>query len=291
MSEPVVVSTRGELATQIEAANDPRAVVMTMGALHAGHAELMRVARQRVGPNGHVTVTIFVNPLQFGPSEDLDKYPRTFEADKEICQREGVDLIFAPTADVMYPGGSVYVTVNPGPLGDMYEGAARPGHFSGVLTVVNKFLSLTQPDIALFGEKDYQQLTLVRLMVNDFNLPIEVVGVPTVRTPEGLALSSRNQYLDPGQLHDALSIQAAISAGQAVAQSGATAKEIEATAKSILSQNPNVQTEYVVVTNRLMGPAPKQGMARIIITAYVAGTRLLDNGPVEILPLEPGVFQ
>jgi pantoate--beta-alanine ligase len=165
-------------------------VVMTMGALHDGHEALIRAAADRVD---HVVVTIFVNPLQFGPTEDLDRYPRTLEADLAMCERLGVDLVFAPDTDEMYPGGRPAVTVDPGPLGEILEGGSRPGFFHGVLTVVLKLLHLTRPDLALFGEKDYQQLALVRALVTDTNLPVEIVGVPIVREPDGLARSSRNR--------------------------------------------------------------------------------------------------
>lgn len=175
-----------------------RVVVMTMGALHEGHATLVRTARELAGPDGEVVVTVFVNPLQFGKGEDLDRYPRTLDADLKIAEQAGADVVFAPSVDEVYPGGEPQVRVSAGPMGERLEGAVRPGHFDGMLTVVAKLLHLTRPDAALFGQKDAQQLALIRRMVRDLNFGMEIVGVPTVREADGLALSSRNRYLSPG---------------------------------------------------------------------------------------------
>ncbi|MEU3963849.1 pantoate--beta-alanine ligase [Streptomyces buecherae] len=191
------------------------AVVMTMGALHAGHASLIRAARARVGDEGLVTVTVFVNPLQFGAGEDLDRYPRTLEADLEIAAEAGADIVLAPPVRDVYPGGEPEVRVTAGPMGERYEGASRPGHFDGVLTVVAKLLHLTRPDVAFFGEKDAQQLAVIRRMVTDLNFPVRVVGVPTVREADGLALSSRNRYLAPAERTTALALSGALFAGRA----------------------------------------------------------------------------
>ena len=195
------------------------ALVPTMGALHEGHRELIRHARRMPGA-GVVAVSIFVNPLQFGPSEDLARYPRPLETDLQICRDEGVELVFAPGADDMYPAGATTTTVDPGPLGAQLEGAVRPGHFAGVLTVVAKLFHIVAPDVAFFGEKDYQQLVLVTKMVADLNFPLAVVGVPTVREPDGLALSSRNAYLSPEQRPLAATLQRALLAGAAVSARG-----------------------------------------------------------------------
>ena len=202
--------TRAELAEARAALKGTVGVVMTMGALHAGHETLLRAAREQAD---HVLVTIFVNPLQFGPNEDFDRYPRTLDADLEVCRRAGADLVFAPSVADMYPDGQPRVRLDPGPLGEELEGASRPGFFHGVLTVVLKLLQLTRPDLAFFGEKDYQQLTLVRRMARDLDVPVEVVGVPTVREPDGLALSSRNRYLREPERAAALSLSAALRAG------------------------------------------------------------------------------
>ncbi|MFB6619114.1 pantoate--beta-alanine ligase [Streptomyces sp. NPDC085524] len=194
--------------------NGRRAVVMTMGALHEGHATLIRAARELAGPQGQVVVTVFVNPLQFGAGEDLDRYPRTLDADLAIAEGAGADAVFAPAVDEVYPGGDPQVRISAGPMGGRLEGSTRPGHFDGMLTVVAKLLHLTAPDLALFGQKDAQQLALIRRMVTDLNFPVEVVGVPTVREDDGLALSSRNRYLSPVERHTALALSRALFAGQ-----------------------------------------------------------------------------
>ncbi|MER6217569.1 MULTISPECIES: pantoate--beta-alanine ligase [unclassified Streptomyces] len=191
-----------------------RAVVMTMGALHEGHATLIRTAREQAGPGGQVVVTVFVNPLQFGANEDLDRYPRTLDADLAIAAAAGADAVFAPSVDEVYPGGDPQVRITAGPMGERLEGATRPGHFDGMLTVVAKLLHLTRPDLALFGQKDAQQLALIRRMVTDLNFPVEVAGVPTVREEDGLALSSRNRYLSPAERLTALALSRALFAGR-----------------------------------------------------------------------------
>ena len=192
-SELVLAHTREQLVkARAELSDGDVAVVMTLGALHEGHAELIRQARLRAA---HVIVTIFLNPLQFGHGEDLSRYPRTIDDDLVICRREGVDIVFAPSPDVVYPTGEPGVRVSAGALGEVLEGHSRPGHFDGVLTVVGKLLHLTSPSLAYFGQKDAQQLLLIRRMVQDLDFPVQVVAVPTVRDPDGLALSSRNTYL------------------------------------------------------------------------------------------------
>src|SRR3954451_3624903 len=217
---PAVASNRAELARLRDALQGEVAVVMTMGALHEGHGQLIRAARAR---GDSVIVTIFLNPLQFAPGEDLDRYPRTFDSDFALCTREQVDVIFAPTPAVIYPDGEPDVRTAAGPLGDRLEGEHRPGHFDGVLTVVGKLLHLTRPDIALFGEKDAQQLALIRQMVRDLDFPVEVVELATVREPDGLAMSSRNMYLSDDDRAAALSLSRALRAGAAAADGGRTA--------------------------------------------------------------------
>ncbi|GAU68873.1 pantothenate synthetase [Streptomyces sp. NBRC 110611] len=191
-----------------------RAVVMTMGALHEGHAALIRAARRRVGPQGQVVVTVFVNPLQFGAGEDLDRYPRTLDEDVELAVAAGADVVFAPSVDEVYPGGEPQVRITAGPMGTLLEGASRPGHFDGVLTVVAKLLHLTAPDLAFFGQKDAQQLAVITRMAADLNFPVEIVGVPTVREEDGLALSSRNRYLSTPERRTALALSAALFAAR-----------------------------------------------------------------------------
>ncbi|MGW1377955.1 pantoate--beta-alanine ligase [Streptomyces sp. NPDC002446] len=191
-----------------------RAVVMTMGALHEGHATLVRTARRRVGQEGQVVVTVFVNPLQFGAGEDLDRYPRTLDADVELAVAAGADVVFAPSVEEVYPGGEPQIRIAAGPMGTRLEGASRPGHFDGVLTVVAKLLHLTAPDIALYGQKDAQQLAVITRMAADLNFPVEIVGVPTVREDDGLALSSRNRYLSTPERRTALALSAALFAAR-----------------------------------------------------------------------------
>ncbi|MFE0176097.1 pantoate--beta-alanine ligase [Streptomyces sp. NPDC059002] len=207
-----LLNTAESLRTRARAGR--RAVVMTMGALHDGHASLIRAARRIAGDEGEVVVTVFVNPLQFGAGEDLDRYPRTLEADIKIAEQAGADAVFAPSVDEVYPGGEPQVRVGAGPMGTVLEGATRPGHFDGMLTVVAKLLHLTRPDVALFGQKDAQQLALIRRMVRDLNFDVEIVGVPTVRESDGLALSSRNRYLAPDERRTALALSQALFAGR-----------------------------------------------------------------------------
>ena len=207
---PVLASTRQELADLLaprRARGERVGLVCTMGAMHEGHASLMRRTRAEIGPDAPLVVSLFVNPLQFGPGEDLDRYPRTFEEDRALCEAEGVDVLFAPSVDEVYPGGTPQVTVDPGPLATILEGASRPGHFAGVLTVVAKLFGLVRPDVTVFGEKDYQQLALVRRMSADLCLGVDVLGGETVREPDGLALSSRNRYLDDEQRRTALALE------------------------------------------------------------------------------------
>jgi len=272
---PVVVADRTGLARERDRATGPVAVVMTMGALHDGHAALLRQARVRAST---VIATIFVNPLQFAPNEDFDRYPRTFEADLAVCAAEQADLVFAPTPDVMYPGGQPAVRVNPGPLGEILEGASRPGFFHGVLTVVLKLIHLTRPDVAFFGEKDYQQLALVKRMVRDLDLDTEIVGVPTVREADGLARSSRNRYLSPAERTSALAISAALRAGALAGVNGGDAAL--AAAQAVLDAEPGLDLDYLTLTDPLLGPAPATGEGRLLIAARAGSTRLIDNAPV-----------
>ena len=271
---PVVATDRESLARARDRAEGPVAVVMTMGALHAGHAALLRLARARAAT---VITTIFVNPLQFGPHEDFDKYPRTLSADLDVCAAEDVDVVFAPTASVMYPNGAPNTRVNPGPLGEILEGASRPGFFHGVLTVVLKLLNVTRPDVVFFGEKDYQQVALVRQMVLDLDLDIEVVGVPTVREPDGLALSSRNRYLSGSERTTSLALAAALRAGAEAAVHGPAAVETAARRELAI---PGIALDYAVVTAPDLGPAPAAGAGRLLLAARIGRTRLIDNGPV-----------
>lgn len=250
--------------------------VPTMGALHEGHLQLVRQAKRT---NQVVVVSIFVNPLQFGANEDLDAYPRTLDADLELLRAEGVDLVFAPSANDMYPEGP-RTTIQPGPLGAELEGGSRPTHFAGMLTVVAKLLNIVGPTEAFFGEKDYQQLTLIRQMVRDLNLEPRIVAYPTVREEDGLALSSRNRYLDAEQRESALALSAALLAGKHSAGLGADA--VVATARAVLDAADGVVLDYLELRDANLGPAPRSGNARLLVAARVGTTRLIDNLPVTL---------
>lgn len=277
----IVTQTRAELADARAKLSGTVAVVMTMGALHGGHEELMRAARARVD---RLLVTIFVNPLQFGPEEDLDRYPRTLDADLAVCARNGADVVFAPSQAEMYPGGEPMVRVTPGALGEVLEGASRPGFFHGVLTVVNKLLHLTKPDVAVFGEKDYQQLALVRRLVRDTNLAVEIAGVPVVREPDGLARSSRNQYLSTDERRSALALSAALRVGAGAAAAGRGADGALRAATEVFERVAAGagRLDYLVLTDPDLGAAPEHGPARMLIAAWVGTTRLIDNAPVHL---------
>jgi pantoate--beta-alanine ligase len=279
---PVVARTRLELHELLEARTPgaPVGLVPTMGALHAGHASLMDEARRRVGDGGRVVVSSFVNPMQFAPGEDLDRYPRTFDADVALCGEHGVDVVFAPTVDEVYPGGEPQVTVEPGPLAAVLEGKVRPTHFRGVLTVVAKLFGLVRPDVAVFGQKDYQQLVLVRRMVADLCMGVEVVGAPTVRETDGLAMSSRNTYLDKEQRNAALVLSSALRAAAENADQGPD--HALAAARAVLRTAPGVDLDYLVVTDPDLGPAPAAGEGRALVAARVGAIRLIDNLPLQL---------
>ncbi|BBX19999.1 pantoate--beta-alanine ligase [Mycolicibacterium duvalii] len=252
-------------------------LVPTMGALHDGHLSLIRAAKRVQG--AMVVVSIFVNPLQFAEGEDLDAYPRTLDDDLAALRAEGVQIVFTPTEHDMYPAGK-RTGVVPGPLGAELEGDSRPTHFAGVLTVVLKLFNVVAPDRAYFGEKDYQQLTLIRQMVTDLDLRIGVVGVPIVREPDGLAMSSRNRYLDPVQREQAGALSAALLAGMYAASGGVTAA-LDA-ARAVLDEVPDLELDYLEVRDPMLGPAPAEGPARMLVAARLGSTRLLDNIAVDI---------
>lgn len=246
----------------------PVSLVPTMGALHDGHLALVKQAK---APGNPVVVSIFVNPLQFAPGEDLDAYPRTLAEDVEKLEAEGVEAVFAPSPETMYPHGP-RTTIHPGPLGQVLEGASRPTHFAGVLTVVAKLFALTGAADAFFGEKDYQQLALIRQMVEDLHMPVRIHGCPIVRDADGLALSSRNRYLSAAERQTALALPKALQTGS-----------LER-ARSLLDATPNLTLDYLVTTAPDLGelPAGFTGEARILVAAKVGSTRLLDNAPIQI---------
>ncbi|MGA8255101.1 MAG: pantoate--beta-alanine ligase [Nocardioides sp.] len=295
MSRPVLAHTRAELAEVLDArrrAGERVGFVPTMGALHNGHASLMKVARGEIG-DGPLVVSIFVNPLQFGAGEDLDRYPRSLDVDLKVCERESVDVVFVPSVDEVYPGGvptsttTDAVTVEPGSLADVLEGRSRPGHFRGVLTVVAKLLGLVRPDVAVFGQKDYQQLVLIRRMVADLCLGADVVGAETEREPDGLALSSRNRYLDPEQRHQAVALNRTLRAAQLAAVHGVDAA-LDA-ARAELREAMGVDLEYLAITtpdlhdltegDTDLAPGSE---GRVLIAARIGTTRLIDNLPLTL---------
>lgn len=252
-------------------------LVPTMGALHDGHLALVRAAK-RV-PGAVVVVSIFVNPLQFGAGEDLDAYPRTVDDDLAALRAEGVEIAFTPSASDVYPDG-MRTTVHPGPLGLELEGASRPGHFAGVLTVVLKLLQIVRPDRAFFGEKDYQQLVLIRQMTTDLNVDVQIAGVPIVREADGLALSSRNRYLDQVEREQAGALSAALLAGMYAASGGAAAA-LDA-ARAVLDEVPAIDVDYLQIRDAGLGPEPAEGIARMLVAARLGRTRLLDNIAIDI---------
>jgi pantoate--beta-alanine ligase len=267
-----LVHSRAEFIGARDALDGPVGLVPTMGALHAGHVALIEQARALCES---VLVTIFVNPLQFGPAEDLSVYPRTLEEDVLICERSGADVVWAPAVPDVYPDGPAQVRVDPGPLGGELEGAVRPTHFSGVLTVVAKLLNITRPAVAFFGEKDYQQLTLIRRMAADLELGVGIATVPTVREPDGLALSSRNVYLTAEHREQALALSRALRAGRDAAAGGPDA--VLAAGSAVLAAEPGLAVDYLALRDEQLGPAPESGPARLLVAARVGRIRLIDN--------------
>jgi hypothetical protein len=291
--------TREELAAAI-AANEPnRAVVMTMGALHEGHLDLLRRAGALVGAGGTVVVTIFVNPLQFAPGEDLDAYPRDLEGDVEKLRTVAENelqlsqlVVFAPTPEVIYPSGTPQVTINPGPIATVLEGATRPTHFGGVCQVVLNLMHLTRPTWALFGRKDAQQLAIVRAMVRDLSVPLSIEPVDIRRESDGLAMSSRNAYLTPTQRQQALALSQALKAGIAAAENGGDGAAVRQAALAYLANADGVEVDYVALVGAdsfvdLAGaglgldPQKYQPVAGepalLALAAKVGSTRLIDN--------------
>jgi pantoate--beta-alanine ligase len=278
---PILARTRLGLAVARRGLAPPVVLVPTMGALHDGHRALLRRAREIAAPGGSVVVSVFVNPLQFGAGEDLDRYPRSLERDVRICGEEQAALVFAPSAAQMYPREQL-VTVDPGPMGQVLEGAFRPGFFSGVLTVVLKLFQLVQPQVAVFGEKDAQQLALVRRMTADFDLGIGIAAVPTVRDPDGLAVSSRNAYLSAAERAAALALPAALRAGREAQQEGpeAVLKAAAAVLDEAAKAEPPLVTDYLALADpATFGPvaAGYTGEALLLAAVRAGATRLIDN--------------
>jgi pantoate--beta-alanine ligase len=250
--------------------------VPTMGALHEGHLSLVRAARASADI---VAASIFVNPTQFGPKEDLAKYPRSFERDRELLEREGVELLFAPSVEAMYPAGAVtWVTVEG--LSDKLDGHSRPGHFRGVTTVVAKLFHVVEPETAFFGQKDAAQVAIIRRMVRDLNLPVEIVVCPIVRDPDGLAMSSRNAYLDPEQRKHALVLHRSLTRIQRLADAGERdAAKLLAAGRKEFSDDRNVRLDYFEIVNSdTLDPLEDvSNGALVAVAAFVGNTRLIDN--------------
>ena len=257
----------------------PRALIPTMGALHRGHSELIRSARNAVGAGGEVVVSIFVNPLQFAPGGDYEKYPRPDEADNEFCRKEGVDIIFRPTPEEMY-AADFSISVEENLLANTLEGQSRPGHFRGVCTVVAKLFNLLSPTAAVFGEKDFQQLAVIRRMVRDLNFPIEIIGVPTVREADGLACSSRNQYLNSEERAQVPALQRALQEAQRLFAGGErSAEAIQSAARNIIATVPLARIDYLEVVNAdtLQSVITADAKSLILVAAFFGQTRLIDN--------------
>ncbi len=277
------VTTRAELRAAVAAARARGArigLVPTMGYLHEGHLALVDSARAVVGADGFVVMSVFVNPLQFGAGEDLERYPRDLPRDAKLAAQRGVDLLFAPTTEQRYPAGEPQVQVVPGAMADRLCGAFRPGHFQGVLTVVAKLFNLVQPDVAVFGRKDFQQAVLIRRMVRDLDFPIEIVAAPTVRERDGLALSSRNVYLSPPDQQAALALSRALGAARAAFAAGQhdAARLLEA-ARGVLAAEPRVRVQYLeLVDPETLEPVERADARSVLaLAAHVGATRLIDN--------------
>jgi pantoate--beta-alanine ligase len=283
---PILARTRVGLAAARASLAGPVVLVPTMGALHDGHRALLRRARQAASPDGSVVVSIFVNPLQFGPDEDYGRYPRTLDGDVAICGEEGAAVVFAPDHAQIYPRPQL-VTVDPGPMGQVLEGKSRPGFFSGVLTVVLKLFELVRPDAAVFGEKDAQQLALVRRMTDDFALGIKIIPEPIVRDSDGLAISSRNAYLSGPERTAALALHSALLAAQEQAPAGRAGAL--AAARAVLAASaaaaPPLLTDYLALVEPVTFDEVAddyRGPAVLLVAGTAGSTRLIDNVPLLI---------
>lgn len=280
---PVVHDTIQRIRAAVaeaRAAGREIALVPTMGALHDGHLEHVRQARAL---GAFVVVSVFVNPLQFGKGEDFERYPRTLDADLAALETVGADAVFAPSAAEMYPDGGALVTVSAGRVGTMFEGAARRGHFDGALTVVAKLLQIVAPDLATFGRKDAQQLWLIQRMVKDLDFPVRVVPIETVREPDGLAMSSRNRYLDPAERRAALALSRSLAAAESAAERGLDAA-IAAAQSSTMGERSVDVDYFAIVDPATFLPVGDgfRGPALAITAARVGTTRLIDNATFRV---------
>ncbi|TQN33151.1 pantothenate synthetase [Haloactinospora alba] len=282
MTEPTVVRTVAELR-RLRQGTGRTALVPTMGALHAGHRNLIATAREHADT---VLVSVFVNPLQFGPNEDYDRYPRDLDTDLAVCAEEGVDVVFAPSVAEMYPEEQI-VTLDAGRMGKVLEGATRPGFFEGVLTVVSKLFHLVTPDVAVFGQKDAQQLAIVRRMTRDLAMPVTVVGAATVRENDGLATASRNVYLTERERASALALSRALLAGADASVTGPVG--IRDAARRVLDEaaagEPPVVLDYLALVDAhtfTEVPDDYRGESVLSVAAWVGTTRLIDNVPLTL---------
>jgi pantoate--beta-alanine ligase len=281
---PLLARTRAEFAEVRSGLAGPVVLVPTMGALHDGHRALLHRARELAASDGCVVVSVFVNPLQFGAGEDFGRYPRSLERDLAVCAQEGAAAVFAPSRGEMYPT-QPQVTVDPGPVGRLLEGSSRPGFFGGVLTVVLKLFAIAAPDMAVFGEKDAQQLALVRRMTADLDLGVEIAAVPTVRDRDGLAVSSRNAYLSPQERSTALALPRALRAGamQAAAGPGAVLAAARAVLDRAAAADPPLALDYLALVDPVTFTAAgdgHHGRALLLVAARAGPTRLIDNAQV-----------
>ena len=251
--------------------------VPTMGYLHEGHLSLMREAKRRADV---CVVSIYVNPAQFGPKEDLAKYPRDFDRDRALCESAGVDVIFAPTTGEMYPSGAATTWVEETAVSERWEGASRPGHFRGVCTVVAKLFNLVLPDVACFGQKDAQQCAVLRRMARDLNFPLEFVVCPTVREPDGLAMSSRNVYLSPSERQEALALRQSLDLARRDLAAGRTIDEVSAAMTRLIVGKPSARVDYIAIVDpETLLPVKRHepGRTLVAMAVFVGKTRLIDN--------------
>lgn len=295
---PVLTHTRAELADALSRLPGTKALVMTMGALHSGHLQLVREARELAD---HVIVTIFVNPTQFAPGEDFDAYPRTLDADMDALETVGADLVWAPAPQDVYPTPAT-VTIDPGPIARVLEGKTRPTHFAGVALVCTKVVNLVRPDVALYGQKDAQQLAVLRTVFSQLDIPVRVHPVPIVRAEDGVALSSRNQYLSDDERIRARALSRALRRGAEAAEAGATPAQIVAECRSVIDAEGGIDLDYIALVDAgtfeilagtesvpvgegvaaptILSDGSREG--RILIAAKVGTTRLIDNMEVPL---------
>ena len=283
---PLLTRTRAELGAARAGLAGPVVLVPTMGALHQGHRALLRRAREIAAPNENVVVSVFVNPLQFGAGEDFSIYPRTLDRDLVVCAEEGAAVVFAPAREQVYPAPPL-IRVDPGPVGQLLEGSSRPGFFVGVLTVVLKLFQLVRPDAAVFGQKDAQQLALVRQMTADLDLGVDIVAVPIVRDVDGLAVSSRNAYLSAAERSTALALSRGLAAGTAAANAGAAAvlAEAHAVLDRAAGDDPPLSLDYLALVDPVLFTAVGDGYrapALLLVAARAGTTRLIDNAQVAL---------